>query len=464
MSDGLDIRGGGVVAVDTATLRAAADGFERLAGDLEDIVGQIGSASTHLAATTRALWDVAYTMSCACTRIREVVGTAGELIGALRGAAAVYEIVELQAERAAADAAGDAGAVRRIDSRLAALALEYPDAPAQASLGAIGHWVGWPGELARQAPGALWWVTPGFPLLAMPTTWALLRAVGTLGAGSVPATARLRGHPGDLVVAPVGPRTTTAAPTTLAAAAERIPTGGDARVRVERYSMPDGSSRFAVYVAGTQTIAARTTEPFDMDSNVELYTGSRSASYDATEIALRQAGARPGDVVHAFGHSQGAMVAAHLALEGGYDTQTLVTFGSPVEADVGDGTLSVSVRHVDDPVAALTGGGHPGAVGAAGSFIAERTADPRAGLHDLGLPAHALESYTETARMLDASADSRMAAVRQVFEDLGAAASVEVTEYAAERVVALPEPRRGPAPEAAVSPSSSDAGLSRRSS
>ncbi len=163
-----------------------------------------------------------------------------------------------------------------------------------------------------------------------------------------------------MVVTPVAGHGPTAAPASLADAAARIPGGGDARIRVERYTMPDGTRQFAVYVAGTQTVAPNSTEPFDMASNIALYTGERSASYDATLAALARAGAEPGDVVHAFGHSQGAMITAHLALEGGYDTQTLVSLGSPVEADVGEGTMSISLRHADDPVAALAAGGHAG--------------------------------------------------------------------------------------------------------
>ena len=206
--------------------------------------------------------------------------------------------------------------------------------------------------------------------------------------------------------------------------------------------MPDGTRQFAVYVAGTRTVEADTTEPFDMGSNLELYTGERSASYDATLAALAAAGAEAGDVVHAFGHSQGAMVTAHLALEGGYDTRTLVSIGSPVEADVGEGTLSISLRHRDDPVAALAGGGHAGTVGAPGSFVAERTADPQLGMHDYRLPAHGIDGYTETARLLDASTDPRMDAVRELFDELGSAASVEITEYAAQRAVPTASRRR----------------------
>ena len=235
------------------------------------------------------------------------------------------------------------------------------------------------------------------------------------------------------------------APASLADAAARVPGGAEARVRVERYTMPDGSRQFAVYVAGTQTVAGDPREPFDMASNVELYSGEPSASYAATIAALAEAGARQGDVVHAFGHSQGAMIATRLALEGEYDARTLVTFGSPVEGQVGDGTLSVAVRHRDDPVAALSGGGHIAPVGAPGSFVASRTADPLPGLHDLRMPAHGIDSYTETARMLDDSDDARMEAVRQMFDGLGAAASVDVIEYSAERaVLPQPDPRPGP--------------------
>ena len=55
-------------------------------------------------------------------------------------------------------------------------------------------------------------------------------------------------------------------------------------------------------------------------------------------------------------------------------------------------------------------------------------------MHDYRLPAHGIDGYTETARLLDASTDPRMDAVRGLFDELGSAASVEITEYAAERV------------------------------
>ena len=459
MSDDLDIRSGGAVAVDTATLRTAARGFDGLAGELREIAEQVGSAGLRLFELSQTTWAVSGTIEVARQRILTVIDGADGIAGALRLAADVYDIAELRAERSAALAAGDEEAVARLDARLAAAVRAHPEAGRRAGLDALAHWFRWPAELARQAPGTLWWLTPGFHALAFPFAWSAQQALAAAGAGTIPATSRLRGEPTDVVVTPVPNRGATGAPTSLADATERIPQG-ESRIRVERYAMPDGSRQFVVYVAGTRTVEADTTEPFDMGSNLELYTGERSASYDATLAALAAAGAEDGDVVHAFGHSQGAMVTAHLALEGGYDTRTLVSIGSPVEAAVGEGTLSISLRHSDDPVAALAGGGHAGTVGAPGSFIAERTADPQLGMQDFRLPAHGIDGYAETARLLDASTDPRMDAVRELFDELGSAASVDITEYAAERALAdriAPVPHPWPAPVPVI-PSSWGAG------
>ncbi len=456
VSDDLEIRSGGAVAVDTGSLRTAAGGFRRLAAELDEIAHLVGSAATRLIDVSHSDFGAPYAIEGARRRIVSASEIAIDIVGALLGAAAVYEIVELHAERAAAEAAGDTTAMGAIDSRLAALGRAYPGAEDRAMLGMLGHEMSWAGGLARQAPGVLWWLAPGFHAAAIPLAWSLQRVIGVTGAGTVPAEARLRGNPSDVIVTPVASSGPSTAPRSLADAAARVPGGGEARIRVERYTMRDGSRQFAVYVAGTQTAASNTRETFDMASNVELYSGERSASYDATLAALEQAGARPGDAVHAFGHSQGAMVATHVAIEGGYDTRTLVTFGSPVEGQVGDGTLSVALRHGDDPVVALAGGGHATSVGAPGSFVAERTGDPLPGPHDIRMPAHGIDSYTDTARLLDDSTDARMHAVRQVFEGLGGAASVDVMEFSAERSTVpqpqpQPQPRPGPVPVSPLS-------------
>jgi hypothetical protein len=110
-----------------------------------------------------------------------------------------------------------------------------------------------------------------------------------------------------------------------------------------------------------------------------------------------------------------------------------VSLGSPIEVDVGPGTLSVALRHTDDPLAMMTAGGSDHPVGAPGSFVAHRVADPSSGLQDFALPAHDASAYVQTAGMLDASTDPRMGAVRDLFDELGQAESVQATEYGAER-------------------------------
>ncbi|MEV8368254.1 hypothetical protein [Microbacterium sp. NPDC064584] len=453
MSDDLDIRGGGPVAVDTVSLRDASAAFAVLAADLDEIATSVAAAGRALWDASTAIWGPAETVEGARRLIAAAVDQGNGIVRELRLAADVYELIELRAERAVAAAADDAARVAQLDARIGGLLQADPDVDGSARREVLAHGAFWPAELARQAPGALWWLAPGFGSVAAGVTWTVLQGIGATRAGAVASTARLRGVAEPVVVSALARPAPVHAPVSLADAAARMPSG-QSRIRVERYEMADGSRQFAVYVTGTRTIAPGTTEPFDMESNIELYSGERSASYDATLAALRDAGAHPGDMVHAFGHSQGAMVTAHLAVESGYDTATLVSFGSPVEADVDAGTLSVTLRHRDDPVTALAGGGNA-PVGAPGSFVAERTADPAGGVHDFGIPGHGIDTYAHTARLLDDSADPRMDAVREVFAGLAGAASAEVIEYAAVRVPAVPAPEPGPA---AISPGASGAG------
>lgn len=426
MSD-LVIRSGGGIEVDTASLRSAGRRFRALAGNADAAASRVRGAPEQLL-TVPGSPSVGELLTVH-TLLRDAAAEADELAAALEEAADLYEAVELLAQRAVAAATGDAAAVDRLDARLERVVADRPDVArrAQELVGAGGDG----SDLSRQA----WWGSRGFDQVAGMLVPATLAALGfgidALGLGPVAARDRLTGGGDPVTVRPLA-ASSVAPPATLAAAAARIPGSGEGQVRVERYTMPGGSQQFAVYVTGTRSVGG--SDPFDVRSNLQLYAGEKSASYEATVKALRDAGARPGDVVHAFGHSQGAMVTERLALEGPYDTRTLVSFGAPVQADVGTGTLAVTVRHTDDPIAALQGGGHPGSVGAAGSLVVERTADPMPGLHDATLPAHHMSAYAETAALVDGSDDPRVQRLTSVFEGLARAETVVAREYAAERV------------------------------
>lgn len=431
----LEIRSGGVIAVDTEELRVVAQRLRIVAAEVSELGTLAWSAAASASAHPSQISQLEARWLAERLTALSIVPTT--LASDLEWLAAIYELIELRAELAAAEASGDHARASVLSAQVAVLLVAHPGVDAEADqLVTAGQWR-MPGETAAQF--GLLWLVPGIGFAAASTSTFLSWAVGRAGSGTVAAGgfsppplsgASLTGPRAPLLATPAPPPSPVAS---LADAAARIPGGGDSRVRVETYRMPGGSAQYAVYIAGTQTFLGGQGDPFDMTSNVQLYRGERSASLAVVEDALAQAGAQPGDVVHAFGHSQGGMLANALALDGAYDTRTLVTFGSPVEAEVSSEVLSIGIRHLDDPVAALAGGGHPTSVGAPGSFIAERVGDPGGGPQDLALAAHGIDRYTQTAAMVDASADPRARALSQFWLSLSQAELVQVQEFGGSR-------------------------------
>lgn len=422
MSDDLDIRSGGAIAVDTTTLRAVSASFAAFARKLDAILADLMAERARLVGIDPA--GAGTRLYAVVRRAEAMTDAAADLADNLVHAAAVYEIVELRAELEAARVIGDPAGIAAAKARLAAARDADLQLNLQAELVMAGWWLSGPFEMARQAG-----LSP-LGVFGASGVGATAVAIGIAGRGRVARNAVLTGSGGPVDVRLVGGSSTTgSAPASLAAVVDRMPRG-PAQVRVERYSMHDGSARFAVYVAGTQS-PFDPREPWNGKANLKLYGGERSASYEAVLQALEDAGAQPGDAIYQFGHSQGAMITSHLALESGYDTQAIVTFGSPVSADVASDILSVQVRHDDDPVVGFADGGNSARVGADDSIIVERTADPVAGPQDIGLKAHGLDEYRHTAALIDDSSDPRVAVLDDLFDELGSAASVEVFEYAA---------------------------------
>lgn len=417
--DDLDIRGGGIVAVDTESLRAAAARLLVAATDCDGVFDRLVAVERALALTQ--VWLYVWTNEAAAAG-----DAARNLAADLQTMADLYEVVELQAAAQAAAAGGDRAAAAALRARAEVILSANPAVLPRAGV----EWLRWRAEVPVAIHDQFGGIG-AFGMTGVDTLGTLLAgALGVTGAGSVPRGTVLSGAPSAVAVTPIaGGRTT--APTGLTQFADRIPQG-DGRVRVERYTMPDGSRRFAVYVAGT-AFDGPSDEAWDMSSNAALYTRSRAASYDAVLAALAQSGAQPGDEVTMSGHSQGAMIASFLTLSEQFEVPMLVTFGDPVQADVGDDTLSVAIRHIDDPVSALAGAGFGVAVGATGSFVASgRSSNTLLGGEGL-MDRHHLSSYRETARALDASTDPRMDTVRGRLDELGAATSVEAVVYSAAR-------------------------------
>src|SRR6185312_1194865 len=88
-------------------------------------------------------------------------------------------------------------------------------------------------------------------LLSLPVAVQSLQAlIRRLGTGTIPPGRRLSGDAAVVEVRQEGGVTVTAPPRDLAGALSRIPDA--ARVRVEMYTMPDGTAKYAVYLAGTR--------------------------------------------------------------------------------------------------------------------------------------------------------------------------------------------------------------------
>jgi hypothetical protein len=429
MSDELDIRSGGVVAVDTDRLRSAAAGFECAAQQVKE-AGLLAAASVAELASLGAVADLARReLETIVARASGARHHASETAGGLVAAAAVYEQAELAARWASARLAGDGAAMREIEARRAELTRAHPDSVFGAVGESLGHAFAW-AESLLEGVTALAALGPAALLVGGGAGAGVAgAALGSAlpGVGRVPQSARLDGSAHRVRLERAVAVGAAVAPASVAALAARVPSG-EARVRVETYTMPGGQRQHLVYVAGTDL--ARTT-PWDGASNVELATGRRSASYDATLEALRAAGVAPGDVVHAVGHSQGAMITSHLALEGDYDVRTLVSFGSPVDVEAPPSTLNVVVRHSDDPVAALAAGGHAEPVGVSDSVVVERDASWAPGST---IDSHHMTAYRDTAELVDASSDPRWESLRGLLSELGGAASVTAVEYSAQRV------------------------------
>ena len=259
----------------------------------------------------------------------------------LSAAAAMYEMAELNAAHAAAFFAGDADAAARIDAPPRPRSPTVPDRRARVRGGAQFEYnLMWPSELVRQGTEiGEPWAKSGRGSSAARLPYALARSLAALGSGPIERGERLSGGPvGRAGVGGSGQwPAASSAPTSLAAAAERIPSAGagDARIRVEKYTMPDGSRQFAVYVAGSKAIPAS-------EASSISRPGRASSSSAALGVVRRDArrAARTRAPSRAMwctpsGTPRAAMVTGHLALEGGYDVQTLVSLGSPIEADVG---------------------------------------------------------------------------------------------------------------------------------
>ncbi|MFS0853571.1 hypothetical protein [Microbacterium sp. 179-I 3D4 NHS] len=429
MSDDLEIRYGGAISVDTEVLRDVGRKVASVAHSLSDAWGKASTAHTLLSFSSACRdWPSLPTLGVAVMHVEGLREDLESTAAAVLLMADAYEVVELRAQATALateDSAAAAELLRRAD-RIAA-----SDERIETIVdGLVEEWDSGRFEgLDDQFDGNGAWEHLFF-------TGVVLGRLS--GRGVVRPGAPFTGVADPVSVREVATSRPSGPPGSLPEALSRFAKSEGAQVRVERYAMPDGTSRFVTYVKGTQSALYGGAEPWDMKSNAEMYMGQRSASHQATVNALQAAGAKPGDRVDIVAHSQAGMIAAELAMNSPFEVGAQITAGSPVEPTLDDDQLLVQLRHSDDIVSSLAQGGSPGGTGSPDSFTATDVGDPAPGIQDLWLKTHTLESYIETAEEVEASGDPRLDALADLWDELGTAEEIVATEYHAERIDPLP--------------------------
>lgn len=444
MSGVIDIHHGGAIAVDTEVLRDIGTRLTSVAASLSEAARAAGNAHALLIGSSACRsWSGFDALGRSRARLDELRATAETTAASTLLMADAYEVVELRAQ---ADALAASDAVGAAELRAQADELSAADPRIQTLVDTLtaewmlGRFDGLDSQVGSGTPfGSLF---GGLGLVAV-----------LLGKGVLPAGKPLTGTPDPVRVTPVATTTPKGAPASLPDTLRRFPSTGGAQVKVEAYAMGGGTTRYVAYVNGTQSMLVGGKDPWDMKSNLELYSGKKSASYQATRDALEAAGAKPGDRVDVVAYSQGGAIASHLAMDDVYDVGVQITAGSPVEPTLDDDQTLVQLRHTDDLVSSLAGGGSPGGTGSPDSFTVDRVGDVAQGLRDLKLEPHMLDNYIETAEMAEKSGDPRVDALDELWGQLGQAESVTSTEYYAERIVPVetlaPGPWRGSNAEAA---------------
>ena len=129
------------------------------------------------------------------------------------------------------------------------------------------------------------------------------------------------------------------------------------QVRIEKYEADGLPPRFTVYVGPTETFSpVADGEPWDLTSNTYGVAGLQAGSFRAVELAMAEAGIRPGDEVLLTGFSQGGLVATMVAASGDWNVVGLETHGAPAgNIPLPPGIAGMAIRNSDDLVPALAG-------------------------------------------------------------------------------------------------------------
>ncbi|MGN6743587.1 MAG: hypothetical protein ACTHJL_09865 [Amnibacterium sp.] len=473
---GITVSGGGAAAVDTPAMQAAALRLTALAHELgllaARITGCLGDPAWALAdrpgavAALERAAEAARRLLGETTDAEHALRLAADRYGAIEGTVTPVQLAAWAAAAATAGAATRLGAVLAgpgvllLPATAAALVLGASAAAAVTrevvTTGRVDPQVD-PAVLAdlRRALSSSDDLLRGFALAERPADLLTDDPGSPHGTGSTAAAlAGVLQEGGWLTIAAdVLPGTVTG-PGTLAELGSRTPEArpGAAQLRLERYPMGDGRSRWIVYICGTITFAPSSgAEPFDVGSDVRGVAGRPSDSERAVAAAMRAAGVRPDEPVLLVGHSQGALDAVRIAQRRDFAVRGVVTLGGPTGQLVLPGDVpELSVEHEEDVVPVLGGAAATGAGGLHRLLLRRSVyagaAPPGPPLVPFaaGAAPHALTEYRRTLALADGSPDPRIAAFESGIRPFLVARDGRIVLVRADRRVRPPRaPRAG---------------------
>ena len=216
-----------------------------------------------------------------------------------------------------------------------------------------------------------------------------------------------------------------------------------ATITVQSLDHADGTRSWVVAVPGTRAAGLTGDVPTDNGTNLALEGGVPDVMSRAVVEAMAAAGIGADEPVALVGHSQGGMVATQVAAAtaGAYAVRLVVTAGSPdVPASVPPGVATVTLRHRQDAVTVLDG--RLGERGGAGALSVVRDLAATGGGADPSFSdAHAVAGYVRTGAMVDAALPDLAAddPVRRALADVLGPAPADATTTQVTVAVVRPE-------------------------
>lgn len=184
---------------------------------------------------------------------------------------------------------------------------------------------------------------------------------------------------------------------------------------IEIQTWPDatGQARHVVYLPGTDDLNPLSSDSDirDVEEDLRVASGQRSAYLEGVEKAMRDAGINPSDPVLIAGHSLGGMVAAKELSEGtSFNVTNVITAGAPTAVERGFPTTShvLSLQSSGDVVPHVEG--RPNRISQQQTTVTFASGEGTiVGNHEVG-------TYERGAAAVDASHD---AAVRAAVDAIG---------------------------------------------